>query len=143
MQALTDRLATVATLHGRIFGAARFAQVLASNQLPQVCPAAFVLPLGLRGGAATAVTGLFRQSLDRLVGVVLVVRNVADATGAAAYAELEPLVEAVISAVAGWSPDADALGTFVLTRGELVSVAAGTITYQLDFAIEDQLRIAR
>ncbi len=37
----------------------------------------------------------------------------------------------------------EAVGVYRLSRGELVSLSAGTLTYQLDFAIEDQLRIVR
>jgi hypothetical protein len=142
MDAVKDRLEAISALAGRVHGAARLAQLTERGAQAQASTAAFVLPLGLRGGSADAVTGMFRQALDRLVGVVLMVRNVGDATGAAAQAELEPLIEAVIGAIAGWAPD-EAIGVYKLARGELVSIAAGTVTYQLDFALDDQLRIAR
>lgn len=142
MQAVIDQVATVPALAGRVHSAAKLAQLSERGGLAQVSPAAFVLPLGLRGGSPDAVTGLFRQRLDRLVGVVIVVRNAGDGTGAAAMVELDPLVDSVIAAVAGWGPD-DAAGVFSLARGELVSLVTGTITYQLDFQLEDQLRIAR
>lgn len=143
MGALADRLATIPTIAGRVHPAARLSELMRTNQLPQVCPAAFVLPLGIRGGTPDAVTGLYRQPIERIEGVVLVVRAAGDATGAVALQQLDPLVEATIEAVAGWAPSDDAFGTYRLSRGELVSLAAGTLTYQLDFAIEDQLRIVR
>lgn len=129
-------------LTGRVHGAAQLSDLLQRNALPQVDRAAFVLPLGLRGGRADAATGLYRQPIDRLVGVILVVRSAGDQTGAAGWSKLEPLIEAVIAAIAGTASDDD-VGVWTLARGELVSVAAGVLTYQLDFAIEDQLRIAR
>ncbi|HEX8485700.1 phage tail terminator protein [Sphingomonas sp.] len=140
--AVTERLEAIPALAGRVHGAAKLADLTERGSAAQVAPAAFVLPLGLRAGTPDAVTGLFRQSLDRLVGVVLLVRNLGDATGEKALVDLDLLIEAVIQALAGWGPD-DAFGVFALARGELFSIAAGTITYQLDFSIEDQLRIVR
>lgn len=142
MTGLDARLATIPALAGRIHEAAKLSELMARNALPQVCPAAFVLPLGLRGGPADAVTGLFRQSVEWLEGVLLVVRAAGDATGAKAAAQLRPLIDAVIAAIAGWG-EPDGFGTWVLRKGELVSLSTGTLTYQLDFAIDDQLRIAR
>lgn len=143
--AVTERLETIPALARRTFGAAKLAELTGGSEF-QPGTAAFVLPLGLRGGAADAVTGLYRQPVERLIGVVLVVRNVGDGTGEKAMTELDPLIETVIELLAGWAPEADeegAIGVFTLARGELVSISKGTITYQLDFAIEDQLRIAR
>lgn len=142
MQPVKDLLETIPRLKQRVFGAVKLGEQMERGSLIQSGSAAFVLPLGLRGGTADAATGLFRQSLDRLIGVVLVLKNVGDTTGEKALLELDPLIEDVIELLAGWAPD-DAFGVFTLARGELVSIAAGTITYQLDFAIEDQLRIAR
>lgn len=139
---VADRLKTIPALANRVFGAARLAELLKQGAVPQATPVAFVIPLGLRGVSPDAVSGLFRQGLQRLVGVVLVVRNVGDGTGEKALVELDPLIEAVIDLLAGWAPD-EAFGVFTLARGELVSIEAGTIIYQLDFAIDDQLRIAR
>lgn len=142
MQPLIARIETIPTLTQRVYGAAKLGLLTEKGSMATVAPAAFVLPLGLRGGTVDAATGLYRQSISRLVGVVLVVRNLGDATGEKAMIELDPLVEAVIALLAGWGPD-EAFGVFSLARGELVSIAAGTITYQLDFLIEDQLRIVR
>jgi hypothetical protein len=142
MQAVQARLETIPALARRVYGAAKLGELTERGSIATVGTAAFVLPLGLRGGVADAATGLFRQSLDRLVGVVLTVRNVGDATGEKALIELDPLIKSVIDLLAGWGPD-EAFGVFTLARGELISISAGTITYQLDFAIEDQLRIAR
>lgn len=136
-----DRLtALVPELAGRVEGAAAFAELMRQNALPQVTPAAFVIPLGLQGGGAEAVTGLFRQDVQEIVGVMLVLRSFSR-TGEQALPELDALVGAVLSAVAGYGP-ADATGVFRLVRGALVSMSAGTIVYQIEFSLSDQLRIA-
>ncbi|WP_425230204.1 phage tail terminator protein [Sphingomonas sp.] len=137
------QLASVAAIAGRVHGAAKLAQLTEQGQLAQAGVAAFVVPLGLGGGAASDGSGgLYRQSIDRLVGVILAVRNLADGTGEAGWVELEPLVEAVIVMLAGWDPPGT-LGSLRLAKGELISINRGTITYQLDFAVADQLRIVR
>lgn len=141
MKSVIDRLETIETLKRRVYGAAKLGELTERGSIAVNGTSAFVLPLGLRGGAVNAASGMYLQSLDRLVGIVLVVKNVGDATGAKALIELDPLIEAVIQLLAGWGPDDFAV--FTLARGELVSIEKGTITYQLDFAIEDQLRIMR
>ena len=142
MQAVADRLTDgIPKLKDRIFGAARLETLRASNALATVSPAAFVIPVGLRGGPADAVTGLFRQGLDRVVGVVLVYRHSGDATGGKAVETSEPLIEDVVNLIAGWGPD-DAIGVFRLLTGELVAMLpGGVLVYQLNFLLDDQLRI--
>ncbi|MEX2126969.1 MAG: hypothetical protein WD871_01830 [Xanthobacteraceae bacterium] len=128
-------------LGGRVEGAAELSALVKSNALPQVTPASFVLPNGLRGGAADAVTGLFRQQLDEVVSVVLIVRVAGDRTGAGALPTIDTVIGQVVNAVCGWAP-AGQIGVFRLSAGRLVSLNAGAVIYQLDFAIADQLRIA-
>lgn len=140
IEAVKTRLADqVATLKDRIDGAADFAELMRKNQLPQVTPAAFILPLGLRGARAEASTGAFVQDVTETIGVLLVLRT-HSGTGDRALPELDALIASVIAALAGWAPG-DETGVFTLTRGQLVNMQAGTIVYQLDFAINDQLRI--
>ena len=73
--------------------------------------------------------------------VVLVV-GAGDATGGKAQQQMEPLIMDTINAIAGQDVDG-MIGTYRLAKGELVGLAAGVLSYQLDFAIEDQLRIVR
>lgn len=131
--------AEVSELEGRVEGAASFTSLMERNALPQVTPAAHVLPLGLTGGQASAATGMFTQLFTEAVAVVLTIRG-HDQTGARALSRVDPLIRSVISAIAGWEPD-DEIGTFQLRRGALVSIRAGALVYQLDFTITDQLRI--
>lgn len=143
MQSVIDLLKAVPAFGGRVDGAALLADLLNKNQLGQgPSPRAFVLPLGLDGGMVEAMAGMFIQRLARLVGVLIVVRVHGDVTGAKGLIELDPLIGAVIGAIAGTADD-DAIGTFVLVKGELASVDKGLLTYQLDFAVDEQLRIAR
>ena len=143
---LTTVVQAIPDFHGRVQGAAALSALMSAGQAPQTTPAAFVLPLGLRGGAADAVTGLFRQQLAWSSGVVICVRVAGDVTGVKANEVLVPLIEAVILAIAGTDaigPHDEAIGVWRVSRGELLSLSAGLLVFQLDFTIDDQLRILR
>lgn len=141
LDAVIDRIgATVPALSGRVEGAAELSALVKSGNLPQQMPAAFVLPLGLRGGQAEAATGIFIQSFEDTISVVIVEEAAGDATGAIALPTIDTLAWSIIAAVCGWAPG-DEVGVFRLARGQLVSLSAGAVIYQLDFAIQDQLRI--
>ena len=142
MAAVKAKLAEAPAVIERVHGAAALAQLTERGQLAQTGTAAFVVPMGIGADQPDAVTGLYRQPIDRLIGVVIAVRNLRDATGEEGFTELDPLVEATIARLAGWAP-ADEVGVLRLVRGELVQIVNGTITYQLSFALSDQLRIAR
>lgn len=124
---------------GRIEGAAELAGLMRQNALPQVTPAAHVLPLGLRGGQAQAGAGTYRQEIEDVVAVLITLRA-HSRTGREALPDIDTLSRKVIDAIAGWGPG-DAIGVFRLARGALVSMSAGTVLYQIDFALTDQLRI--
>src|SRR5258707_688737 len=96
--------AQVPALAGRIEGAAQLAALVKEGALPNVTPAAFVLPLGLQGNPGDAVTGMFRQMIGDTIAVVLVISVAGDVTGAASQPEVDMLRDAVIAAVAGWAP---------------------------------------
>lgn len=127
-------------LSGRVGTAAQLADLMARNALPQQTPAAYVLPLGFRGGRPSAMAGAYTQPLEEVVGIVLTIRS-HDRTGERALEDLRELLMAIMTAIAGWKP-AEAVGAFVFQRGQVMAMAAGTVTYQLDFLIPTQLRIA-
>ena len=133
-------LGTLPEFVGRVEGAAAFAELMRQNALPQVTPAAYVIPLGLQGGVADVAVGLYRQEVREIVGVTIALRSFSK-TGDRSLPELDRLVEGVVNAIAGTAPP-DATGVFSLARGSIVSMAAGTIVYQLEFSLSDQLRIA-
>lgn len=131
----------VPMLAGRLGNAAGFAQVVERNQIPQITPAGFVMFSGMIGRQADVVTGLFRQSFDETISVVLMDRVAADPLGDKALTDISPMVGDVITAVCGWSPD-DAIGVFELRQAELVGAKGGALVFQIDFSLNDQLRIA-
>jgi len=133
--------ANVSTLAGRMQSAAQLAELIARKALPQVTPAGFVLPLGKTPrGEGEAATGVFTQMVDERVGVILVLRGHGDATGKTRLPDLDTLIEATIAAIVGWGPD-DYPGVFRIAGARLGHFVTGTIVYELDFAIQRQLRI--
>lgn len=124
---------------GRVEGALNLAELMAAGALPQTTPAANVLSVGLQGGTPDAAAGLFRQPYEEVFGVMLTFRSNTP-VGKRAFDRVEEIKRAVIEAVAGWVPS-DQFGPFRLARGTLVNFSAGTLVYQIDFAIGDQLRI--
>lgn len=131
----------VAPLAGRLRGAADLAALMKQGGWPQASPAGFVLPLGLVArGQGDAAAGAFTQRVDELFGVVLSIRAADDVTGARALPKVDELVWAIIDAVCGWGPD-EAIGVFQLRRGQLLQASAGHVVYQLDFALQHQVRI--
>lgn len=131
--------AGVPLLAGRTAAAADLSALMAANALPQATVAAHVLPLGLQGGRAEAATGLFTQTVEEVVAVLLTFRA-AGRTGEQAIAQVREIIQAVIASVAGWGPD-EMPGVFRVLRGSIVRFTGGTLVYQIDFAIGDQLRI--
>jgi len=131
--------AEMPTLRHRIEGAASFADLLQRNALPQHGVSAHVIPLGLVGRQSDAAAGAYLQQFEEAVAIMLTVRN-HTAAGKAAMADLRGTIMSVVASLVGWAPD-DQLGVFQLSRGSLLSASKGTIVYQIDFSITDQLRI--
>lgn len=133
--------AQVPRLAGRLQGAAELQALMAQNALPQSREAGFVLPLGLvPSGRPDSGAGAFTQMVDEIVGVLLTFRH-AGKTGDRILEDVRALIMEVIGAVAGWAPGATIAGVFRLQRAGVVRMSAGTLVYQIDFAISDQLRI--
>ena len=133
---LDDR---VAVLEHRVEGAGSLADLMQRNALPQHTPTAHVLPQGLVGRAQDAGTGVFTQMFEEAVAVILTIRNHTPA-GKRALDDLRGIIMAIVEALAGWAP-ADQTGVFRLTRGSLLNASKGTVVYQIDFSISDQLRV--
>lgn len=131
---------TARAVADRISDAAEFAALLDSNALPAAGTSAFVVPLGLRGGPDQGGSGLFVQQVEESVGVFLALREVNPAGGRARQL-LPTLIEATVTAIAGWQAPG-AIGVFRLTRGSVLSFAKNVLIYQIDFAATSQLRIA-
>lgn len=85
----------------KLVGEAADFQTAADNK-PNTTPACFVIPLAERPNpSADADIGI--QRVFVAVGIVLVVRNVADTKGTAAGADLTELRKKVKAALFGWS----------------------------------------
>lgn len=152
---IVARLGTVVTqLTNRVQGALALTEMLRQRALPNYTPAAFVVPNGLAFGAAEFGANSFVQAVDEVISIILVIRSASDVRGARAQGELQPLIWAVVNALAGWAPHVDEepleepdqddvaeIGVLVPRSGRLVRLDAGTVYYQLDFAIQQQVRV--
>lgn len=140
IEAVISRLQErVQALNNRTEGAAQFAALMQSNSLPQQTPAAHVIPLGLQGGKSEAAASAFLQRYVEAIAVILTVRS-HSATGKRSLSSIDTLIWEVVEALAGWAPGAE-IGVFELARAQLVSMQTGTLVYQIEFRINDQLRI--
>lgn len=142
LDTIIDLVKTVPAFQGRVQGALQLARLQQQNQLPQVTPAAFVIPTGLTGGAVTAVTGLYRQTVGESLAVIIVIRSADDPRSARAVDPLAAICWDVIHMLAGLEMD-DAVGQLTFRRGFLVSLADSAAVYQLDFDLSNQMRIPR
>ncbi|TFF20539.1 hypothetical protein E3C22_16660 [Jiella endophytica] len=99
---------------------------------PPASPAAYVVPLrDVSADNSRMSDVLQRTEMD--VGVVIIVENVSDATGAAAGQDLEVLKTAVRKALIGWQP-ASAEDVVTHVSGELTSAKGGTVWWEEQFA---------
>jgi hypothetical protein len=72
-------------------------------------------------------------------GVLLVVDYAGDVTGAETMPEVGTIAKSIREALAGFQPGSD--GVLDLKRERLVKLSKGTAFYQLDFNVDEQLRI--
>lgn len=137
-----DRLkTTVPALRNRVSAAADLMALLRENALPPVMPAAFVVPSGFDGGEPEAATHVFRQPRRDVISVVLVVSATDDPKAARALAPIDELIEATLRTLCGFAPDANAPGVLYALRGRLASFVSAALFYQIDFALQNQVRI--
>jgi hypothetical protein len=85
-------------------GAVQFQVAAESN--PKAVPACFVIPLE-ESPSPNEMDSFVIQRVAATIGVVLVVRNVADKTGEAAGQDMEILRKAVKAQLMGWQPSAE------------------------------------
>ncbi|MGK8234052.1 hypothetical protein ACLGGT_20415 [Roseovarius sp. MS2] len=131
--------AEVPELAGRVDGGRAFVDLIRSKKLPAHSVAAYVFPSGIQGGRADAASGVYSQMLTYRTSVVIFVQSF-DRTGATALDKIDQFLMRVVRALAGWAPG-DEVGVHRFERGQLIESGAGRLAYQLDFSIDDQLRI--
>ena len=124
---------------GRIATAADLQALIRSGQAGEPVLRAHVIPSALTGARPALAAGAYVQSIDRGV-TVLFTLPVFDGVGAGQGDQLEQLISDTIAAVAGWRPIGTP-GAFRMVRAGLLNMQGGTVAYQIDFAIADQLRI--
>lgn len=135
------RLQSLVPTHLRkIEGAVDMMALMKAGALPQVTPAAHVVPAGLRGGQRRDAAGAFVQDYEEVVGVTITIRG-NDPEGKRALVRVSSIVGAVVGAVCGWAPD-QAAGDFRLLRGQVARMDAEALVYLIEFAIPLQLRSA-
>lgn len=138
---VTDRLiAKIPELEHRVHGAVELNAIVDKEGWPASPVAAYVVPGGLRGGQPESIMGYFRQDIGRILTVVMMFRSKNKHTGRA-LVEIDPTLDALVTAIAGWTPGDEPLGVFELQSQTPVSVTGPVIVYQTDFILPDQLRI--
>lgn len=100
------RLETEVAALKLVAGAAEFAAAVDAGALPKALPAAFVFLASERGNPSPTWSRT-RQLVPASVALMLVARNVADARGEAAQADLDALRVACRDALLGWAPTAE------------------------------------
>lgn len=113
-----------------VSGAADFQRAAQSN--PTATPAVYVLPMDETPGPAP-FSGDDIQHIRVSVGVVLVVRNVADAKGQAVHDDLQPLRDAIKASLLGWAP-VEGYATMSRGRSALMAFKDGHIWWQDAYA---------
>ncbi|MBY6091073.1 hypothetical protein [Maritimibacter alkaliphilus] len=129
----------VPALGKRVRGSADLVVLLKSGAKPPTGASAYVLPLGTRGQKPDVMSGAYRQPVLRHISVALFVSSL-DRLGERGLDEAETLIEEIVAAMIGWEPGEDAVGVFYLTAAELIHFVDGIQVYEIQFAIEDQLR---
>jgi hypothetical protein len=138
---VVERVVTQVTSLKSVQQAAELSALVRAKALPQRMPAAFVLPLGFDWKGGEASSNQFTGMMQEMIGIVLIAEATGDVRAEKAAKAIDALKDEVVAAVAGWAPDS-AIGVFEPVRGRLVSVDCGTVFYQIDFCLLNQLRIA-
>jgi hypothetical protein len=98
-------------------------------------PAAYVIPLA-ENASGSRLLSVHEQRLEQEFGVVLVVANLRDATGAAAAVELHTRRLAVRSALLGWVPDTTTGEPVEFTGGALLEFREQRVWWQDEFRLK-------
>lgn len=139
VDAVIDRLKLLpATVLRSVDGIADMQALMAANRLPQVTPAAHVVPAGMQAVPPQDVAGGYIQQVTEVVGVVVTLRG-NDTQGKAALPRLREIIDAIMTQLCGWEPDG-AYSQFQFSRGAVLSLDEKGLVYLLEFQIPFLLR---
>lgn len=135
--AILARLADQVPALRLVEGAAEFAALVDGERLPRAMPAAYGFLAG-ETGSDSPTWSRTRQRVPVQIGLVLVARNVADARGEAAAADIDTLRAAVRAALLGWVPAAGC-APMQFASGALAAFRAGALwwldTWRTEYTI--------
>lgn len=139
-QDIIDRLkAMVGTLGGRVYPASDYLRLTQTGGEPQNTPAVFVIPTGGQAGQSQGMVGGYRQPLDRLWSLILVIRS--DAAGGRAIDQADQIIDALVDAMTGWD-GGGLVGQFVLRRWQVIRSPPGSLAWEITLSIQDLIRKA-
>lgn len=127
-QLVRDRLEALPTAFSLVAGLAELSLL---TDAPAVTPAAYVFVKDKAGGENSRMNGVL-QRIEADVAIVIVVRNVADAAGAAALADAGDLERAVTETMLGWEPDV-VEEPFTFVSSAVVKARAGVVFLEVVF----------
>lgn len=107
------------------------ADLAAAAEDLKIAPAAYVYALAERAARSGGI-GYVAQQVTARFGVVIAARNLRDARGEAAAADLEPLRTSVRAALVGWAPAAG-YDRCEYVGGRLLQLAQAVLWWQDDF----------
>lgn len=115
-------------------------RLMASGEMKGAGTLAFVIPRGGRGRAPDLATAIYSQMTEEVISVVLSFAAIDNPTGDKAQDAVTTTIDAVIRAIAGWTPAAT-VGMFAYQSHQLIALQPGLLAYGVEFSIQDQLRI--
>jgi len=113
----------------------------AESTLKTKMPAAFVVPLAAQASPNTSATMLVSQKITQQFGVILAVKNLRDATGEKAIADLYTLRQQLLSKLVGWIPPGGVSG-MEFGGGRVLDMNDQVLWWQDDFNLDTYFRSA-
>lgn len=133
IMALRERCPSFA---GRVGGAADYADL---NQKANMdVPAAYVVPLEDSPEKVRGTDNEYRQVIEDNFGVVVILSNVADRRGQAAYDQVHQIRAELWRALLGWEPSDD-YGPIEYRGGDLLGQDRALMVWKFDFMAETEL----
>lgn len=131
--------ARVGATGGRVYPASDYLRLTQTGGEVQQTPAVYVIPTGGQGGQSTGMVGGYRQPVDRLWSLVLVLRS--DTAGQRVIDQADQLIDELVGALVGWDGEGS-VGQFVLRRWQMIRSPPGSLAWEITLSIQDLIRKA-